>query len=289
MITKSQIAGVTVLYNPDISVIKNIQCTANQVDRLYLIDNSEKTSQGLIDQCACLANIVYVSNKQNLGISKALNIGAQRATKEGYRFLLTMDQDSKPEATMVEALVDMVSSLNSTNLAIASPFHSIKIDPDPPENIKYEKVLTVWTSGSLLNLDIYNIVGPFNEDLFIDYVDHEFCLRLSSLGYEIYKVYNALLKHEIGCDIKKNRIFGLSLITSNHSALRKYYITRNRLYVLKLYRKKFPVFFLADIKRMIGDFIGILLYEEDKFNKFKMMIKGYLDYKRNKLGPYTKE
>lgn len=286
LINKDFIAGVTVLYNPNEQAVLNILKYIHQISFLYIVDNSEHDNHHLFFGLEKYENFEYIWNKTNLGIAKALNIGAKRALCDGFSYLLTMDQDSQPSPTMIQDLINPEYDIDFNRLGILSPFLSIHVDQSPPDHKSYEEIQTVWTSGSLLSLSAYNTTGPFYDDLFIDFVDHEYCLRLAINGYKIYKVYTSILKHEIGTNIQKNRFLGFEFITSNHSALRKYYITRNRLYISKIYKKKFPDFFYDDKKKMIADFINIFLFEQNKFSKFKMIFKGYIHYKKNKLGKY---
>lgn len=284
MIQINQIAGVIVLYYPDLTVLENITATAHQVDRLYIIDNSEKINHDLIRRLSAFHNLIYISNKKNLGISTALNIIARKAFDSGYRYLLTLDQDSTPEPDMVNTMITSEPALKFHDVGLLSPFHKTGITPVPPRGKAFEEVLVAWTSGSIVNLNVFQKAGPFDENLFIDYVDYDYCLSLALAGYKTYKIYAATLDHEIGNNVAYHRFLCFKLITSNHSAIRKYYITRNRLYLFKKYKFQFPLFFLSVFKAMVGECMGILLFENDKSQKFKMIIRGFRDFTLNRLG-----
>lgn len=289
MIKPNEIAAVVVLYHPDDSVIANLNSYINQVEVIYAIDNTENdhVNAQFLTELKKNKKIIYRPNNENLGIATALNIGARNAIQSGCKFLLTMDQDSHASETMVDDLINCEAALNLSCLGILSPFHYTKITRFFSPSAKVDYVLTVWTSGSLVNLEAYKRVGPFNEDLFIDFVDHEYCLRLNLAGFKVFKVYNAILHHEIGTNITRNKFLGLPFfIASNHSALRRYYITRNRFYLAAQMGGNFPLFFLADKRKFVGELLTILLFEEDKFNKFKMILRGYSDYRKKKLGKF---
>ena len=75
-------------------------------------------------------------------------------------------------------------------------------------------------------------------------------------------------------------------MTTNHSALRKYYWLRNRLLVADMYIEYYPALKRGNkkfIKKMIK---MIILFESNKIKKLKMLYKGYKDYKRGKYGKY---
>ena len=44
-----RIAGVTILYKPDEEIAKNILSYLNQIERLYIVDNSEKEIKPVTD------------------------------------------------------------------------------------------------------------------------------------------------------------------------------------------------------------------------------------------------
>lgn len=70
-------------------------------------------------------------------------------------------------------------------------------------------------------------------------------------------------------------------LVRQHSPLRKYYIIRNTLYFRRKQGiKKNELWYLIDRVR------HTLRYDDNKLNKIKMMIKGYLDYRQNKMGKY---
>ena len=287
MITPQDIASVVVLYNPESDVLKNIATYSGQVSKVYAVDNSDAPPP-FLDQLRQATNVEYIPLHKNRGISTALNVGAEKALSEGYTFLLCMDQDSTASPDMVPTLL-ADGPRDRADLGILSPFHSIAVQVAPPPGKPvYQNVLTVWTSGSLLNLNAYKQVGPFKEDYFIDFVDHEYCMRLNLAGYKIYKVNTAILKHNIGTDIQKKRLLWLELIASNHSPLRRYYITRNRLRLASEMGKWFPEFFWDDKKKMVAEVLTILFFEKERLKKISMMLQGIWDYTRNIKGKYTR-
>ena len=84
-----KLAGVVVWYHPNINDVQNIFSYINDLDRLYIFDNSDnKNNRKFVPDSK---KIKYISKKKNLGIATALNYAAKEAIREGYEFLLTMD------------------------------------------------------------------------------------------------------------------------------------------------------------------------------------------------------
>jgi rhamnosyltransferase len=132
------------------------------------------------------------------------------------------------------------------------------------------------TSGSYNNVNSWNTVGGFQEDFFIDYVDLEYSARVRHYGYNIYRAEKNVLNHEVG-RINDYNIMGHKIFVLNHSALRKYYITRNTIVSHKLFpREEFLSHpYLRTIKRSIL----VVLFEKDKYKKIVAIIKGIRDSK----------
>ena len=86
-----KIAGVVVLYEPTDDDISNINSYLDYIDYLYVVDNSQNKN---IERLHASEKIEYIFNNGNLGLSEPYNNTCDLARKKGYKWLLTMDQDS---------------------------------------------------------------------------------------------------------------------------------------------------------------------------------------------------
>lgn len=276
------IAAVVVLYNPDDTIFKNIPTYLDEVETLFIVDNSETTDLASMNKLKNLSpKIVYIDNRENQGIAHALNVGADSAIEHGSKWLLTMDQDSKFEKNALFEMLQWIQINETTKVGIVSPVHH----EDEVDNHDFIMDLNTMTSGCLLNLSIFQKIGPFDTKLFIDSVDTEYCLRLNSLGYNIKRLRSIVLKHNLGEQTREKLLF-VTFTVSNHSSLRRYYIMRNRLYTWQKYYDKFPKFVRYEQWATTKECIKIILGERKKVEKFKMMWRGYIDFKRNRFGKY---
>lgn len=278
-----KIAGVVVWYNPSNDDINNIKSYINEVDKLYIIDNTEgkKNDSKLISN----KKIEYIYNNKNIGIASALNLAAQKAIKDNYKYLLTMDQDSKFINNNLKRLIDTVEKTDMKKIGIVSPWHKTKLKTEKPkEEIDYP--LDVMTSGNILNLEIYKKIDGFKDFLFIDGVDIEYCLNLKKHGYRIMRVNSVELEHDLG-DIFYKKFFKKEFMCDNHNYIRIYYMARNYRYIRDNYKDVAPEFcnILVKIKGLI---FKIIFYEDDKYKKLKSIYIGIRDYKKKKYGKYYK-
>lgn len=273
-----KLCAVIILYNPDQNVINNISSYIYDLDKLYIIDNSDEKDIILVNKLKEYLNICYIDNHGNKGIAYALNVGCTAAIKNGYKWVLTFDQDSLVSLGMIEELL----KYKANNVAIISPFHADKYFPFNKTDTMIQEVLSVATSGNLLNLEIFEKIGRFEEKLFIDYVDIEYCLRANTSGYKILLVNNAILKHKLG-EISQHEFLGKKFYTSNHNYLRRYYNARNRVYVYRKY-SFYHDYIKEDKKTFLKEVVKIVLFEKDKVKKVYYILLGLWDSMHQKFG-----
>ena len=273
------IAGVVILYNPNKNVLNNIKTYIDNIDKLYVIDNSLVENNFFNNK-----KIKYIFNGKNLGIAKALNIGAKEAIKDGYDYLLTMDEDSK--FNNISKMIHWINNTKMSDIGLVSPWHELNIGIKKPFD-KIDYPLTVMTSGNIINLKAYKKVKGFNNDLFIDCVDFDYCVKLHINNYKVVRLNFVTLKHSLG-KIKVDKLLFKKITHSNHNYIRRYYMTRNGFYIGNLYKDNYPKLKLDIMKEIRRDIIKIILLEDDKYKKIKYMIKGYKDYKKGILGEMSK-
>lgn len=278
-----KLAAVVVLYRPDATVLDNIASYVDQVQSVYAVDNSERPDPAFAEKLSVHPSVRYIANGANLGIATALNTGARAALDAGYAWILTMDQDSTATPGMVDRLMGCVSD-DPGRIALVSPVHRQVggIPREVPGGC--HDVLTAMTSGNIVSLDALGSVGWFMDDLFIDQVDNEICLRFWREGYRVVESGDADLAHRVG-DVRKHR-FPYPAYSSNHSAMRRYYIARNRLWVGSMYAVDHPEFGRFERAQLRKDIVKILLYEGEKGRKLAMIWRGWRDYRAGVLGPY---
>tara|TARA_R110001583_G_scaffold118774_1_gene270236 strand:+ start:3222 stop:4079 length:858 start_codon:yes stop_codon:yes gene_type:complete len=278
--------GVVVLYNPDESVCSNIASYIDYIGLLYVVDNSEQKNLLLIDKINSHPSVVYIDNKSNLGIASALNRGAKEAINHSASWLLTMDQDSRFDKTSLQTLVAFAYSLPEDHkVGVLSPVHKT-VNADVPiikDDILTVEVNSVMTSGNLIYLKAFQSVGGFLEKYFIDCVDHEYCLRLKVNGFKVILHNESILEHNLG-DIESRSFIGREIYYTNHSAIRRYYITRNRLDVIFRYGKVFPYFSSNEVKKIFSEWLKILFFEENKLTKTFFILKGCKDFFIRRFG-----
>lgn len=237
-------AGIVVIfYRPDRACVDR----ANRLVQTWpcvVVDNT-----GQVSSAAALGldvRIDYVANGVNLGIATALNQGIARLIDAGCNSALLFDQDSEPSELLLTELPRTLAIERARNerVALVGPayedvrLHGIapfirfgflklkRIEPTGTQPIDVDYLIT---SGSCVNLAVWQDVGPMDEGLFIDLVDLEWCVRARAKGYAVLGAPALRLAHKLGDE--PVRVFGKNY--PGHNAVRHYYIFRNTVALMK--------------------------------------------------------
>lgn len=268
------VSCVIVTYNTDESIFKVIESVYKQVYKVIIVDNgSNEHTKALLRKVSEKYDVDVIYNGSNLGIATALNIGIKEAIKYDSKWILTLDHDSIVDKSMIFNMLNYYNKLKEDekeNIGILAPeildvsinksFYKVNNRRD------YEEKDSVIQSGSLIKAELFKKIGYFVEELFIYFVDIEFCVNAITNGYKIIMVKGAKLFHEEGKK-ERRKFCGLEFTYDNYSIQAIYYISRNALYMFKKYKK------YEFIKRIIYDFIKILLAEPKKLKYLFIGIK----------------
>ncbi|MET4654172.1 rhamnosyltransferase [Exiguobacterium sp. PvP048] len=272
-------AGI-VTYNPLINTLaQNINSIINQVEKLVIIDNDSEN----INEIELLIKkykkaIFIIKNDENLGIATALNLLMNHAFENQIKWVLTLDQDSISPENIIK---EYEKYLEIERIAVISPKVFDRnigfIEAQDNKIIEKESFIYVKnaiTSASLNNVMVWKEVKGFDDDLFIDLVDFEYCERVLKKGYFVIKVNNVILNHEIGNSEVKKTLFG-SHTVQNHNKHRKYYISRNLIYLSGKSKNKNEK--IKKILSVVKLSLKTILLENEKKEKFLYILKGIKD------------
>jgi rhamnosyltransferase len=279
----TKIAGTVILYHPDDSVISNIASFSGFVEKLYVVDNSEQNNRQLIEKITA-PNLFYIHDGENMGISIRLNQVARLAIAAGFDHLLTMDQDSFFEEEAIRNYWQCISTYlekeQTSMYGIEFMHQSPQKDACSPREVEH-----LITSGSVINLGLFETIGGFDENLFIDEVDLEYCYRSIIKGYKVIQFPNIFLQHTLG-ETSYYRAFGIFKPTPRilHSPVRLYYRVRNYLYVTGKYRSRFPQDCNRRKQVLVNSIKNNLIYGKQKWRLIRYMLKAIADFKKGKLG-----
>lgn len=289
---QENVAAIIVTFLPDLDhlddLLKSIAC---QVGAIIIVDNGSPPGVAELIRGYGIRDIQYLPLGHNSGVAHAHNVGIEKARDIGATHVILFDQDSLPAADMVSKLLDAERTLLSKNIKVGAlgpsfydtrdgfhyPFVRIKsgrlerIYESDVDGVCFADYLI--TSGCLIRLDVLGQVGGLRDDLFIDYVDVEWGLRLRSHGLCNIGVFGARMEHLLGD--KAYVLSGLWRIPM-HAPLRHYYHFRN---AILLYRSSAIPFQwkLVDGRRLFLRYWFYILFSKPRCSHLFMITRGILD------------
>lgn len=260
-----------VTFNPDIKrFTQNIGAILPQVSEIIIIDNASINIMDIYLLIEKYNTISIIENEKNKGIAIALNQAAEYALKKGYKWIITLDQDSVAPDNLVFTY-SKFADCNDIGIVCCKIVDRNfgELQEQKRKTKGYEEVPMCITSASMMNLNAWKQVGGFDEKMFIDSVDFDICLSMCEHGFKIIRTYDTALLHEVGHS-EIRRLLGKEYQIYHHSPLRYYYMVRNGIYLGKKHH-----FIARAVYRAFRLFFLVILFENNKFNKAKMMFLGF--------------
>lgn len=291
------VSSIIVTFNPDIIILKRQLHSVSLFSSVILIDNFSKNIKEIESIINEIPNKINVHKlDDNYGLAYAQNKGINLAKSINSSHVIFFDQDSFLSEQSFLNLIEAEKKLLSEGLNIGA-VGPVCFDPGNKEiypiTIYYGPFISrkylnnqdiceasfIIASGSLIRMQVLHETGYMMNDLFIDYIDVEWCFRAQSLGFKLYVTGAAKLEHIIG-DSRK-RFLGRTI--SMHSAVRRYYLTRNCIKILSLkyipfgYKIRETFLFAARI-------LAFFYFSNERSTYSKLMVRAFSDAFRGNFG-----
>jgi len=285
------VCGVVVVFHPEPAITQTLQILVEECGRVLVVNNGSEA--GLCARMAEVPGVEVLTLSSNLGVATALNRGASRAHELGFAKMVTFDQDSRPRAGLVRSLLAtqhrfpraaVVGPRIEDAVPGAHPYRWVRRHPRWPglfERVDscrgdLAEVTMMVTSGSLVDLAVWAGLDGFDESLFIDYVDTDYCLRVIQSGRTVAVSAEAVLEHRLG-DRQSEEVLGHDFRPTHHAAFRHYFMARNRIVVWKRHAITQRHWALFDAAFAVYNCFRVLAFEPGKGRKLRAMLLGTWD------------
>jgi len=272
------VCAVMVTYHAGVETLENIRKVLPQVQTLVVVDNGSATGETVsLRESSQSFGFQLIENHENLGIAEALNQGIAWARSRGYPWVILFDQDSTITSGFIIHMFatweshpqrDRVGSIHPRYKDRVTGFEAAikraKDDGGP---------ITSLTSGALMPTWIFDRIGYFASDFFIDCVDIDF----------VADSKEAILLHSPGHP-ERVSVMGFGFSPTNHSAARRYYMSRNRVVVYRRYIRMFPGLVLQYIYATLRETAKCFLAERDRARKLRNFLLGTWDGLVGRMG-----
>lgn len=291
------LCAVIVTFHPGPGVQEVIAAAQAQVPAVVLVDNGSTPEElKFLEPPGAAGRVVLHRNAENLGHAAALNQGCRLAARQGFTWVLLLDQDSVLAPRLVEGLcrafaaypaperVALISANYWADQPPPLPGHSIRgtlagYPPPPPAGSSaageepWIPMVATLTSGTAARLQVIRELGGFAEELFIDFVDIEYCLRARRQGYAVLATRALLMGHAPGSP-SRHRFLSRQPLTLNYGPIRLYYQYRNPIFVTRHYAWREPRYLAQMWWHKARCLVLIALFETQKTKKFRAVLRG---------------
>ena len=257
--------AVFVTWNPDPDrLFEAVASLRAQVEGVIVVDNGSDDVEQLAAHFASDERLTLVALGENRGVGAALNVGVRQALAHDPQWIVTMDQDTVVSDGAVAAILRDFAALDP-DLARRCALLSLRPHPQPAsiwltryaerlmelrDRGEFTERRGVITSGNLVRADVARDV-PFNEAMFIDQVDFDFCYSLRRRGFVILRQRAMTTDHVLG---QRHQDGGR--VHPYENAQRFYYVVRNSTFMAV--RRRLPVrYYVVQVVVMAGAFVSV--------------------------------
>jgi len=256
-----------VTFEPDQNdFLKNLKINLNTFGSVFIVDNSTTDeSITFLSSLVSLPSVHIIQNKANCGIAFAQNIGIKIFLESNFEYVIHFDQDSSIDLDSATLLYNFYATFkNHLNLGGVGP---VSLDQ------QFKEVTELKSSGLLSSKQIYLKNGLMNSDLFIDFVDYEWCWRASY--FSKFKFFQIPCKytHQLGVTYKLFNFIDISI----PSPFRHKYQFRNSMFLS--FTPFMPIKWKLRVLPVI--LLKIILYPlalPDGLIRLKFMLVGIYDF-----------
>jgi rhamnosyltransferase len=273
-----KIVALVTIYYPNLDVVLNMERLSQQVTMVILLDNTPLADNRLFFKE--ISNLQYLPNNENLGLSAAFNKGLKLDVSMQSDFIIFFDQDSQIPCGLIDSLVtDFENVARHEKIGCIGPVYH---DTNANKKVLHKdkklicdniySVKNIITSSMLTTYQNLDIIGFWNEEIFLDLSDWDMCWRFRESGYVVCLSLNSVLKHTLGQSIKK-----FAFLSIRHcQSVREYYGIRDS---IKLFFKsytpyKYKVRFVFMWTLMP---IVYLIVFPKRINRLKHIARGLID------------
>ena len=284
-----RVFALITVFNPSNFVLNNVKSIANQVDLVFICDNSAICNLLIFKE---LENIKYYWTGKNYGLSVAFN----KAIKENIDkindddYLIFFDQDSSIKFNHIDQLICEYEKIEKQGVRIGClgpvffNVNSGKVEIPLRKKEISEKIYNVpniITSSMITKFSILKKIGYWNEKIFLDFVDWDYCWRLKKFGFSCVLTENVILTHQLGIGEKKIWFIRVRV----GAAIREYYQTRDACYLILCNYVPFKMRIRLLLNLTIRPFAHIL-FLNDKRERLHYIWRGFVDAFNGVRGEY---
>jgi rhamnosyltransferase len=277
------VVAIVVTYNSDIFRLGKILRVLSLQCTVVVIDNSTRDYSIFQVQNTCVQNgVTLISMGGNFGIAHAQNVGIAWARERNASDILLMDDDSIPPPSLVEDLIleRKASPIQPVVISARTIDTNGKDISNRPAGatLGLTACSELTSSGTLIPVLLFDRVGLFDANLFIDCVDFEWGWRALAHGIPLVLCDRVSIEHSLG----EGARFGLKI----PNPIRHYYQYRNVLRMIVGSRAPLR-WRLSQFIKLPVKMVLITILADGRMDRIRYMIWGLFDFISGRTGRFN--
>ena len=266
--------GVIPVFWPEGNIKARIERLSKQVSATIIIANDGQSIHELgLDK---IENLIHIQPGKNIGLAAAINAGLSKANSLKAAWCILLDQDTTVDVDLIDKMGGIYQKHRSKKRIgiLAVNYRSVCKSRLAYSNVEDGHSLeTCITSGSIISTEMVNNIGVMKEELFIEGVDVEFCLRAKENGYIIVTSKQPYMTHSAGYPETK-RFLWRKVEVTHHTPWRCYMQYKNMTSISAEYAFKKPVWVTKTWISLVKRMMLILTFEKNKIAKLASIMRG---------------
>jgi rhamnosyltransferase len=287
------VGAVVVTFFPDERLEPRLTAIGREFGPVIVVDNSgdPRVQRRLRETCEA-RRFDFIANPGNLGLAAALNQGFCAHVERGLQWAIAFDQDSMPAEGFGRTIT--TAALRPPRAAVTGANWIDEAHPErAPLHLRrgasfpmffqrtaaehdLDDVTCVISSGSLFDLTTWGELAGFDQDLFLDLVDTDYCVRAARLGRCIRVAAAARLRHRRGAK-RAVHFAGRTFFPAFMPPLRLQYLFRNRVRLLSRHAEFAPHLLSFELVYAAKILAEITVLEDQKLAKLAGCARGIWD------------
>lgn len=238
--------------NDTLECVKSIEDYYEREYTIIVVDNksTDNSKEKLLEN---RHRYKLILNDVNEGFAQGNNVGIKWAIKEGYEYIMLLNNDTLITKNSIETMVDEIKK--DKNIGIISPrimyypekekiwFDGGKIDwfkfivvhynmgNNIKSSLKNNNEIVDFITGCcmIIRREVIEEVGYLPEEYFMYYEDVDYCVKVSEAGYKLLNIKESIIYHKVS-----------SSSGGEDSPFSIKWGTRNRIIFMEKYKYKVP-------------------------------------------------
>ena len=265
--------------------------------------------------------VVFIQTGKNLGFAGGNNAGIRYAlAKDDFKYIWLLNNDTVIEINSLSEMVRIVESnkrigivgskllrydrpnilqtlCGTTKMTWKNAGEGKYLFPNQNDGPKFNKIFEldggyIVGASMLIRKEVFQDIGLLDESYFMWAEESDFCIRAIRSGWKLYCCGKSKVWHKEGASTGKGDIKKFLWRKSERVNLKRFVITgyldtRNQIYFVKKNWGRFYMWMYilnTGLLKLTRRIIGISIYDDNKLQRIKLLLKGLTDGIKGKVG-----